>query len=118
MRTMLTKTEDDWNACYNKARIIVQSNNTHFDYLKRIHSNPQKYAMWWLKQKRGNQNYKGSSPAEQNHSSVKLGKGSTLSLLERTRGNYCTVKSNITLKGQKNQMSCWLEAQATKNHPI
>ena len=63
---------------------MVQSNNTHFECLQRIHSTPQKYAMWWFRQFRGNQNYKGSTPAEQNNSSIKafLGTGGILSLLE------------------------------------
>ena len=81
---MVKGSREDWNKCYEEAKNIVIGNQEQFENLRDIYNNPNKYANWWLREHRCTLGRLGSTPAEQNHSSVAIyiGAGATLSLLE------------------------------------
>ena len=71
LKIMLTGDKEEWENGYEKSKVIVQTNNWHFEYLHKIHLAPKKYSMWWLRKHIGNFGCKVSVSAEQNHASGK-----------------------------------------------
>ena len=68
---MLTGDKEEWENGYEKAKVIVQSNNRHFEFLHKLYSAPEKYSLWWLQKHRWNFGCKGLVLAEKIYSSVK-----------------------------------------------
>ena len=84
LQAMMTSDEDGWHLCYENAMRGLQSYPEKAAALTKIHSNPQYFSSWKVKQIPGNLFCKASTSAEQNHSSVvaHLGKGANLSIAE------------------------------------
>ena len=81
-------TEETWQSCFEIVKSQVQKcGQTRFaEYIEtRIYNNPKRYSSYFLKKIEGNRLFKGSTPAEQNHSSniARLGKGATWELAKQ-----------------------------------
>jgi len=105
LRVMLrSKTIEEWNRAYNKARLLLIHLPLQLELLDKIHNNPRYYSGYYIRTLPCNLQRKGDVPAEQNHSSnvSHLGDGATWSLMQQVKSGLQRQQqhhiSNLTLE--------------------
>ncbi len=79
------RSKERFDEAFQTACDAVRAYPKFIDYINKFHSNPMKYAAYTLAEVEGNSERCGSTPAEENHSSIvsHLGKGASMSLPEQ-----------------------------------
>jgi hypothetical protein len=86
-RMLLAKTEEEYKLAFEKSMEVVEVDPLQGSYVEKIYKNPEYYSGYYLHQIEGNLKMMGSTPAEQNHSSVAahLGNGANWTISEHVR---------------------------------
>ena len=84
---LLSKTKDEFKLSFHLAMQVIQDDPLQASYVEKIYKNPEYYSGYYLHKIVGNLRMMGSTPAEQNHSSVAahLGNGANWTISEHVR---------------------------------
>ena len=110
LKSMLQcRTQSEWDAAYQGARLLLANSPMRVDKLDLIHSNPKYYAGYYLTSiAEGSLGKQGDTPAEQNHSSVvaHIGKGGTFQIVEQCKSLLERQQTRTRLKlSRENDLS-------------
>jgi hypothetical protein len=82
-----SKSKEEYKLSYDIAMEVISDNPLQASYVEKIYQYPESYSGHYLRQIDGNLMMMGSTPAEQNHSSVAahLGDGANWTISEHVR---------------------------------
>ena len=96
-------TKEVWDSTYAAATSVTVPHPRRQSELQKIYDNPRYYSQWYLNKIEGNFGCKGSTHAEQNHSSITahLGQGGNFSIVEHIK---VLIERQVRLGKQRREL--------------